>query len=276
MSVGKLVRQGLSFSNVVPTGIATNNVTAGRTIETIQLRLGGTTFTKAMISMVRVRANGRVLVEATGTELDRISAYRGVPNGANFLDIPFFDERMTTYLDRAVSAFDTSEGVGQITTEVQIAGATAPTLTPIVVESAGQRDMLTGAPAPYAKMVGKILRYPYSVSTGGQLSFQVPFGAESGAIIKRLHVSHANMTAAVVKQDGMAIHESVAAENQNMQTSRGRVPQAGMYTIDFVVDGNIRNAFDTRDARSVEWLFTFSAADTGFILVEYLDDFENL
>ena len=45
MSVGKLNRYGLPFSNVVPAGTATNQVTPGRTLETLRLRLGGATFT---------------------------------------------------------------------------------------------------------------------------------------------------------------------------------------------------------------------------------------
>jgi hypothetical protein len=229
-----------------------------------------------MITLFKLKANGRTLIEATGTELDKINAYRGITTNAAFLDIPFFDEKMFSQLDRAVSAFDTSNGVANITTEVTIAGATSPTLVPIVVESASQKDQ-TGQTAPYAGLVGKILRYPFSIANGGTLPITVPFGAQSGAIIKRLHVFHGgNMTGATVKQDGMVVHESLLAENSNMQVRSGRTPQTNVYTIDFVTDGNIRNALDTRDARSLEWLLEFSAADNGTILVEYLDALGNL
>lgn len=276
MAVGKLVRNGLPFANVVNSGVATNNVTPGRTLEVLQLAMGGTSFTKANITLLKVKANGRTLIEASGTELDKINAYRGIAVNANFLDIPFFDENMVSGLDRSVTSFDTSNGVQNITTEVTVAGATSPTLKAIVVESAAQKDQ-QGQAAPYANLVGKLLRYPFSMANGGMLPVTVPFGKDSGAIIKRLHVVHSgNMTGATVKQDGMVIHESLAAENSNMQIRSGRVPQANMYTIDFVSDGNVRNALDTRDARSLEWLLSFSAADNGFILVEYLDTLGNL
>lgn len=276
MAVGKLVRNGLPFANVVNSGVATNNVTPGRTLEVLQLAMGGTSFTKANITLLKVKANGRTLIEASGTELDKINAYRGIAVNANFLDIPFFDENMVSGLDRSVTSFDTSNGVQNITTEVTVSGATSPTLKAIVVESAAQKDQ-TGQAAPYANLVGKLLRYPFSMANGGMLPVTVPFGKDSGAIIKRLHVVHSgNMTGATVKQDGMVIHESLAAENSNMQIRSGRVPQANMYTIDFVSDGNVRNALDTRDARSLEWLLSFSAADNGFILVEYLDTLGNL
>lgn len=275
MSVGKLQRYGLPFANVVAAGTATNNVTPGRTLELLQLKLGGT-FTKAMITLFKLKANGRTLIEATGTELDKINAYRGIASNAAFLDIPFYDEKMFGQLDRAVTSFDTSNGVANITTEVTIAGATSPTLIPIVVESASQKDQ-AGQAAPYAGLVGKLLRYPFSIANGGTLPITVPFGPQSGAIIKRLHVFHGgNMNGATVKQDGMVVHESLAAENANMQTRSGRTPQSNVYTIDFVTDGNIRNALDTRDAKSLEWLLNFSAADNGTVLVEYLDALGNL
>lgn len=276
MSVGKLNRYGLPFSNVVPTGTATNQVTPGRTLETLRLRLGGTTFTKAMLPLIKIKANGKVIIEASGAELDKINAYRGTPIDAGFLDIAFADYKLNNEFDRMVGAFDTSMGISNITTEVQIAGATAPTLQPILIESAQQKAR-TGEYSPYAPLISKLLRYPYSQSTGGRLPVNVPFGPQSGSIIKRLHVFHTgNMTGATVKEDGLVIHESVKAENEYEQKSQGRVPQANVYTLDFCVDGAVGKALDTRQARSLEWLFDFSAADNGVVLVEYLDPLGNL
>lgn len=277
MSVGKLQRYGIPYSNVVPSGTATNQITPGRTLENLRLRLGGTTFTKAMISLLRVKANGKTIIEGSGTELDKINAYRGETTDAGFLDLAFADYKMMTELDRQVGAFDTSLGIANITTEVTIAGATAPTLTPILTESAAQKAA-DGTIAPYAGLMTKILRYPFSVATGGTLPLTVPFGPNNGAIIKRVHVvqNTGNMTGATVKEDGLVIHESVKAENEFEQKRLGRVPQANFYTIDFVADGNVRKALDTRSARSLEWLLSFSAADSGNVLVEYLDPLGNL
>lgn len=276
MSVGKLTRYGLPYSNVVPAGTATNQVTPGRTLENLRLRLGGTTFTKAMISAIKIKANGKVIVEGTGSDIDKINSYRGAAADAAFLDLLFADYSLNNELDRMVGAFDTSAGISNITTEVTIAGATAPTLQPILIESAQQKDR-TGAAAPYAALITKLLRYPFNISNGGKLPVNVPFGPSSGSIIKRLHVMHTgNMTGATVKQDGLVVHESVKVENEYDQKRHGRVPQVGMYTLDFVTDGDIRKALDTRDAKSLEWLFDFSAADSGTVYVEYLDPLGNL
>lgn len=276
MSVGNLIRYGLPLANVVNTGPATGTITLGRTLETLRLRLGGTTFTKAMIELVRLKANGKTIVDVTGTQLDKINAYRGLVADAAFLDIDFADDTMLSQFDRMVSALDTSLGIASLTTEFKINGATAPTLTPILLES-GQQKTKEGAYAPYAGLLGKILSYPFAIPNGGKLPFQTPFGPENGAIIKRLHVFHGgNMTEAVVKQDGLTVHESIKAENEFYQKKHKRVPQANVYTIDFCPDGNIADALNTRDAKSLEWLLTFSAADTGTVVVEYIDTLGNL
>lgn len=276
MSIGILKRYGLPFSNVVPTGTATNQVTPGRTLENLRLKLGGTSFTKAMIANLKVKANGKVIIEATGTELDKINAYRGEATNAAFLDVQFADYSLLSELDRQVSSFDTSLGISNITTEVQINGATAPTLLPILVESAAQKNT-AGQAAPFAPLMAKLLRYPFSQATGGRLPVNLPFGPQSGSLIKRIHVFHGgNMTGATLKLDGLVVHESLAAENSFDQTKAGRVPQTNVYTLDFVMDGNIVKALDTKKARSMELLCDFSAADNGTVLVEYLDPLGNL
>jgi hypothetical protein len=276
MSVGKLVRYGLPFSNVVASGVATNNITPGRTLENFRLRLGGTSLTKAMITDVKLKANGKVIVEGTGSQLDALQAYRGRTQAAAFLELSFSDYALNNELDRNVGAFDTSLGISNISSEITIAGATAPTLTPILIESAAQK-LASGEMAPFAPLISKVLRYPFSIANGGRLAMSVPFGPQSGSIIKRLHVFHGGqMTGATVKEDGLVVHESVAAENQQEQTMQGRVPQSNCYTIDFVVDGDIRKALDTRGSRSLEWLFDFSAASSGTVYVEYLDPLGNL
>lgn len=276
MAVGKLTRYGLPFSNVVPTGPATANITPGRTLENYRLKLGGTALTKAMLESIKLKANGKTVIEGTGTQIDKVNAYRGEATNAAFLDLQFADYTMLSEIDRMVGAFDTGLGISNITAEIKIAGATAPTLTPILIESSNQK-MRDGNAAGFAPIISKLLAYPYAVATGGKLPLTVPFGPQNGAVIKRMHVFHnGNMTGAEVKFDAITVHESLKAENEFDQVKAGRVPQANCYTLDFCLDGNVSKALDTTDAKSMEWLFAFSGADNGTVLVEYLDPLGNL
>lgn len=276
MAIGSVVNYGLPFSNVVASGTATNQITRGKTLNRFQLKLGGT-LTKAMITRFKMKANGGVVIDATGTQIDKINAYRGAnTTNAGFLDIFFKDFSLNNEFDRGVGAFDTTMGIADLTTEVTIAGATAPVLTPILFQTAAQK-LKTGEAAPYAALICKLLNYPYSVSTGGTLPINLPFGNVRGSVIKRIHIFHTGqLTGVTMKQDSTIFYESLKAENEFIQTSFGRVPQTNMYTIDFVVDGDIKNALDTRDAKSLELLCNFSGADVGEVLVEYIDPLGNL
>lgn len=276
MSIGRLTRDGLPFSNVVATGVATSQITPGRTLENYQLKLGGT-FTKAMISLVKMKANGKTIFEGSGSQIDKLNAFRGDHTDAAFLDIQFSDLTGYNEFDRHVGALDTSRGIVSLTSEVTIAGATSPTLKGILHEAAAQAD-LSGAPAAFAGVMTKVLRYPFSVATGGKLPVNLPFGPVNGALIKRIHIEAANdlCTGVTVKQDGLVLHESLAAENDYELQRWGRVPQALWYSLDFVKDGVMTKGLDTRDARSLELVPEFSGADSGYVIVEYLDVLGNL
>lgn len=277
MSIGKLIRDGLPFSNVVATGVATANITPGRTLEKVTLKLGGTSFTKAMITRLVMKANGKAILDTTGTILDKLNAYRSnIAQDAAFLDIHFADFSLNNEFDRMVTAFDTSSGIVNITLEVTITGATAPTLAMKLVESGGQKDR-SGAAAPYAALMAKYLSYPFNLASGGRLPFQLPFGSINGCLIKRVHIAHGGyMTGATVKQDGLVVMENIKAENEYQQKQLFKLPQANIYTLDFVADGSVAKALDTRDAKSLEWMFDFSQADNGTVIVEYLDLLGNL
>ncbi|TAJ76107.1 MAG: hypothetical protein EPO42_13285 [Gallionellaceae bacterium] len=278
MSVGKTSRNAQPFTNVVGTGEATSIIPVGMTLNNLQLQLGfgvGGAFTKAMIDLIRIYANAKVIFEGTGTQIDKINAYRGQVSDASFLDVTFEDLTGLDQVDRVVGALDTSVGIAQLTTSVKINGATQPTLVGTAFETAPQRTA-SGAVSPFAGLIAKQLRYPFNTANGGTLPMLFPFGKNVGAVIKRVHIFHTNMTAAVVKEDSVVKFERTKARNEYEQKRHGRVPQLGMFTIDFIEGGNVMEAFDTRKAQSVDWLFDFSAADSGYVVIEYLDVLGNL
>lgn len=271
-AVGKLTRYAYDFQNVVANGTASNMIVPGQTLEYLRLKLGGGSLLKSMLSRIKIKANGQPVIDATGTQIDKINTYKGVAADAAYLPIFFIEPAGDTDLDRGVGAFDTSRGVVNLTSEVTIAGATTPTLKAILEESQPQVAADGKTPAPFSGVVSKLLAYPLNMPNGGRLPHRLPFGMQDGAIIKRIHVFHGgNMTGATIKVDSTVIHESLKAENEHDQVTWGRTPQANMYTIDFIKDGQLKDALDTRMVRNLEVLFDFSDADTGEVLVEYLD-----
>lgn len=272
MAIRKIKLNGLPFANVVAAGVATAQVEIGQTIERIQLIMGGTAFNETHMTNIKLRANGKPIVDLSGSQLKALMNFRGVPQSAGFLDIDFTELTGRDFLDQVVGGFDTSKGVSQLSMEVTIAGATAPTLSYRVTRSAPQAGNLAG-------VVQKILRYPWQVATGGELPIALPFGPVNGSVIKRIHVTHGvanNVTALKVKHASDLVFESTAAANVADLTAHGRTPQANIFTVDFTADKNQGNALDTRDASSLLLLPTFGAADSGDVLVEYYDKLGNL
>lgn len=271
MSVGKLIRKGLSFANVVANSTATAQITPGRTLEGFYLLMGGT-FTSAHVTLLRMKVNGKAVIEATGAQLDKIAKFSGMNYPTTVLPVMFTEMTGRDFVDQMAGAFDTSKGIDSITVEVTIGAATSPTLECYLIESPPQ----AGA---FSKLMHKVLRYPYSVSSGGQLPISLPFGPNNGAIIKRIHVEHGvanNVTALTLKENAVVVHESTKAINDAHNQFFRSVNQTNTYSVDMMPDENVRNCMDTRSDRSLELLVTFAAADTGMVIVEYLDQLGNL
>ena len=83
-----------------------------------------------------------------------------------------------------------------------------------------------------------------------------------GSIFKRIVFYSANMTGLLVKKNGIVIEESIKALNDYNQTEYRKVPQAGLYMFDSIVDDNQSQVFNSRDAQTIEVLGTFSGAET--------------
>lgn len=274
MGIRKIKLNGLPFANVVKDGVATAQIEIGQTIERIQLIMGGTDFNETHITNIKLRANGKPIVDLSGVQMKALMNFRGVPQSAGFLDIDFTELTGRDFLDQVVGGFDTSRRVSQLSLEVTILGisTTAPTLSYRVTRSAPQANDL-------GNVVQKILRYPWQVATGGELPIALPFGPVNGSVIKRIHITHGvadNVTAVKVKHASDLVFESTAAANVADLTSHGRTPQAKIFTVDFTADKNQGNALDTRDASSLLLLPTFGAGDSGVVLVEYYDKLGNL
>jgi hypothetical protein len=284
MSVGKLFRAAPPPANVAANTIATGSIAPGRTIEGILFKLGGTTFTKAQITLLRIKANGKIICETTGTDLDKLINFRSIISGnAAYLFYNFIEDVGRSFIDEMVGAFDTSQGVANLTYEVTIGGATAPTLAVYTMES--QQQAANPLTAAYAGFIHKLLRYPWAINAGGAQNIPLPFGPVNGSLIKRIHILHTgNLTGCTVKENGNIIHDTAnspggstgLADEQYLNTFFGKTNGTNLYSIDFIPDGNLSTVFDTRKSASVELVPVFSAADSGYVYAEYLDLLGNL
>lgn len=262
-----LLIKNLPFTNVVANGVATVSLPVGMSYNRIFLQLGGT-FTKAMITDIKVRLNGKVIFQNTGSRLDLINTYRKRGVSANFLVIDFVEPGAKDMAEQYIGNINTAQGVSSLTMEVTIAGATSPTL-----DSWAE----VGPPAPLG-VVAKQLLFTTSFGGSGKFPFKLIDVANRGAIVKRVHFAHGgNVTALEVKKNGIVIHDNVTtAVNTFYQADYGKTAQTNLYTYDPCVDDNYTNAVKTQDMVSLEFNLTTGAADTVTAVIEVLDLLGNM
>lgn len=259
--------KNLPFTNVVNSGVATASLPVGMSYNRIFLQLGGT-FTKAMITDIKVRMNGKVIYQNTGARLDAINQYRGRALDAKFLALDFCEPAAKLMSEQYIGNLNTAQGVSSLTLEVTIAGATNPTL-----DSYAE----VGPPAPLG-VVAKQLLFTTSVGGSGKFPIKLIDVANRGAIIKRVHFSHGgNVTMLEVKKNGVVIHDNIpTAVNSHYQADHKKTAQAGIYTYDPCLDDNYTNAIKTQDMVSLEFNVTTSGADTITACLEVLDLLGNM
>lgn len=262
----------LPFNNVQPTGMATldlNNL-LGYTVERMTFLLGGTSFTKAMITGLQIKANGKIIYDTTGARIDARMQYRSINANASLLTIDFSEIRAKTELGQNLGAIDTTAGITNLKLEMNIAGATAPT---IVGYAECSRPQIDPAQAPTRALIARVHSSTVTVGAAGTFSLPVPHlaPADGGSLFKRINIFSANMTGIQIKKNGLVIEETIKAINDFRQAEYRKTPQAGLYVIDFVEDDNQSGILNTRDAQTMEFLATFSAGETVTIESEVLE-----
>lgn len=263
-----LLVKNLPFTNVVASGVASASLPVGMSYNKIVLALGGTSFTKAMITNIKVRVNGKVVFENTGSRLDLINTYRGFTASANYLTVDFTEPRAKDMAEQFIGNINTASGVSSLTMEVTIAGATAPTL-----DSYSE----LGAPAALG-VVAKQILFTSSFGGSGKFPFKLIDVANRGAIIKRVHFAHGgNMTNLEVKKNGIVIFDNIpTAVNTFYLSEYQKTAQTNLWSFDPCADNNYTNAIRTQDIISLEFNPTFSAADTVTAVLEAIDVLGNM
>lgn len=273
------------FANVVASGTATLKLPKYMlTLDRIVLRLGGT-FTKAMISAIRLKIGSRTVwsVEAQGataggTHLDRHNKYRGLFDQATNLTIDFTERDFMNVVAREIGGYDMSKFAEDLFLEVVIAGATAPTLYAL-----GGFTPPQGANDDPDQLIQKLVGVPFSVAAGGR--FYIPFEPR-GALIKRAYIhfngttggaaTDSNLSKVEVRKNGFTLFDPQDSDNRFIQQEYRKVPQAQMFALDFAFDNNLSGGLVTGDATSLEFIGSFTATETGIAYFEVLDKPFNL
>lgn len=264
------------FQNVANSGVAIcdMNKFLGTVLEKITLTLGGT-FTRAMITSLVLKANGKIIFETDGTKLEASNVYNGATTDVTLLKIDFMDRKAVTVNARQAGAIDLSAGSGitQMRMEVTIAGATSPTLVGFADVSPPTADP---AEAGIRGLLARRHRATYVVGAAGTFALPIPHldPAGGGSNYRRIYLYSANCTAIKTMREGVTEHELTKLQNEAAQKDNFKAPQANLVVFDPVQDGQLSGrTWDTRPVsgvRSAQFYATFSAGETITIETEEL------
>jgi hypothetical protein len=271
------IRQLNPFTNVAAAGIAIcdlNNL-LGSTLECLNLTLGGT-FTKANITLIQLKANGKVIWESTGSRDDSTEAYKNYAAlTASILHINFMEQKARTVNAFQAGAIDLSpkSGITSLRLEVTTSGATNPTL-------AGNAEVSPALDIPSERMIRFLIARRHiasqTIGAAGTFALQVPHLDPSGggSVYRRIYLYSANCTWLKAIREGVAEFDHSVTDLSAIQKKAGRSPQSNLVVFDPVLDNMTGGrVWDTRPGagvRSAQLLATFSAGETVTIETEEL------
>lgn len=259
--------------NVVGTGRAVLNsvLVLGNIIERVYLVLGGTAFTKADITALRVKLNGKeVFGDISGTNLDAIQTYLLKNTAAGYLTVDFVEPDSRSMQGELMGAYDTNAaGVNTFTMEADISGATAPTLD----SWAQLRDVasISGPQSGFNPNLRPLLRAlietNITATSASEQQYAINAGSGGNSLIKRLFIFSTILTSVAIKRNSLDIYEDVSSGLAGwIQADYNKSPQADLYVVDWLADGNQSDAQPTRNTdgtlANYQWLLTASGAGT--------------
>jgi len=236
----------------------------GEVYHGIILKLGGAAFTKAHITSILIRLGGKVIWDVTGPQLDTTVQYMGMTPDASFLLIPFSEFNARTILGEEIGAIDTVNfNYSGFSIEVEIGGATAPTLE-AWRKTTNKKAVAEPEHLPLFKAM---IPATHSFGSAGTYSFPIPTGSQAGALVKRIHYFHTNITEQSVRFAGQDIYDQVpTALAQFWQNNLTRVTQAGHLCFDPITLDNQSATLPTLNRsnklNNIEWRNKLSGADT--------------
>lgn len=260
-----------AFPAVPATGTATltTDQLRGYSIHGIVLERGGTTFTNAMITGLRIGINGKNPVNLlTGSQLVSMNDYEGFVDVTNYTQFFFGDPGARSVRGMHLGDLDCSIYDFPLTIEVDIAGATAPTLQAYALVGVPKLQMGIGYTPTQAAILRALVRTQIQPSGAvTRQAYGISIGSSPGARIRRVWFFNANLTSVdLMKQSLVKWQDASSALNSAIAQQFSRTPQAGLYVLDRILDGNQGEAETTVSPNGKQWniqvSLTTSAADT--------------
>jgi len=255
------------------------------TLVKIKLALSGTTFDKTKIDRIVVKIGAKTIWDVTGTQLNKYNNYKNQADNAKYLTLDFTERDQSIFPVKQVGGLDLMSllPVGEVYVHIYInSSAVAPR-----IDAVGYFERTQDNP-----FVTKMLPYSWTQSASGRFTLPLQF---RGALLKRVWLfyngtdwtgaANGNIESVEVKKNSLVIHDQTCLDVRFDQAEYKKVPQSGLYVVDFIIDNNhdahvqtIRNTQSGQIFDSFEFnaMLKDAGGATVAAIVEVLDTPTNL
>jgi hypothetical protein len=267
----------------------TSRKVLGNVLERIDLDFTGSgSLTKAMISNLVVRLNGKVVIgPITATQLDLSNRYLTLVNDALRLSIDFTELVARSIQGQLMGAIDTdASAVTDVTVEFTITGATTPVVNAFALMRAPSSMSADRGFDPRTRsLIRALVPTTINFTAAGEFQNDLNYGSKGNSLIKRVFINSTVVTAFRVRRDSIELFGDAGAIVSALagygSLLNGRQPQAGLYVWDPLQDGNQPDSVPTRVLQpngalreaNFEWLHTVSGVGTA---VDFADIYTRL
>lgn len=259
------------FPSVAANSLATlvTDELAGQSVHGLIFEMGGT-FNRSHIDELKIRAGQKDLLEGiTGAQLQDVNDYNGLNEDASYFAHYFGDPTARTIRGQHLGDLDLDiYGNDPLQIECKIGGATSPTLKVYALTSVPKMDMGIGYSQAEAATVRAMIRTVNQPAAAiNRKAVEIGLGSSAGAKVRALHFFHSNLDSVEFRKASDVKHDNITiALNSYIQGAFARTAQAGLYTLDRIMDGNQGEAETTLQPNGRPWPFqvmlTTRAADT--------------
>lgn len=269
-----------SFSTVAKGDTATLILPLGKTYDHIHIKYSGVT--PEQLKNIRVEVNSKSIQEYhDGAQLNAFNKFLGHNVEDGTLDLHFKRDELKTLMEARMYGLGTAsfhpktgepfpDPINTVVIKIDIdGGAAAPVLKATALQS---------EPAPVG-MISKMRNFP--VALNGGINHIDRIKATPTASLAALHV----VTSAVVEKmevyaDNQLIFQADTETFRKIQRDHGRDPQAGVYSADFILEGDMLQAISMDGVQDLRVLVHTAsdtpAATTAYVFQDWFDTFRGM
>ncbi|ABV36806.1 hypothetical protein Ssed_2197 [Shewanella sediminis HAW-EB3] len=264
-----------SFSSVAKGETAVLTFPIGATYDQVVVKHTGVT--AAQIKNIKIKVNGKQIATFKhGTDLNKFNDRYQYKLTAGYLDFHFKRDEMKTLLEqRALSlgtsnVFEGADVITSVTIEFDIdAGAAAPVLKAFAYQS----DV-----APFG-ICTKNRHVPLAISAGENEIDNIVMAPNTRILAVHV-VTAATVDQLKVQRNGATLYDLPTDVIAKLNLANGRNAQADWDSVDFVLEGDIKQAVSCDDVQ--DFRLTITAADDtvastpAYLIVEYVSGLAGL